>query len=193
LAGEEWYWVARALGPYAAPLAADIAALGLFADQVNALGAEIFAQQDANLNAIARAAARDNEGKANPGEQCKTENSGGGAKRPPAAKGDVAADDDGPDDPFNWGRPETLQDHFDRHGADVGARTSQEYARMAEKFRAEAERAGYHSFRDSQGTQRIYDQATNRFGSYNADGSTRTFFSPSRGPDYWVGQLLRFK
>ena len=96
LAGNEWYWVARQLGPYAAPLAADIAALALFADQVNELGAEIFAQQDANLNAIARAAARENEGKPNPGEPCKADASGGRAKGPPPAKGDVAADDEGP-------------------------------------------------------------------------------------------------
>jgi len=59
LAGEEWYYVAQELGPYAAPLAADIAALALFADSVNDLGAEIFAQQDANADAIARAAERD--------------------------------------------------------------------------------------------------------------------------------------
>ena len=35
LAGEERYWATRALGPHAAPLAADIVALALFADSVN--------------------------------------------------------------------------------------------------------------------------------------------------------------
>ncbi|MES1178300.1 MAG: hypothetical protein ABUL62_28520, partial [Myxococcales bacterium] len=78
-AGNEWAYLAPELAPYAAPLAADIVALSLFADQVNGLGAEIFAQQDANANAIARAAARDNQGRPSPGEPCKTESSGGGA------------------------------------------------------------------------------------------------------------------
>jgi hypothetical protein len=91
-------------------------ALSLFADQVNGLGAEIFAQQDANANAIARAAARDNQGRPSPGEPCKTESSGGGAKGPPAAKGDVAADSPDPIDPNKlnhiFGKPEHGLDDF---------------------------------------------------------------------------------
>jgi hypothetical protein len=174
-------------------LAADIVALSLFADQVNDLGAEIFAQQDANLNAIARAAARDNEGKPDPGEPCKTESSGGGAKGPPAAAGDVSADDEDEPPAPNWGRPETLQDHFDRHGGDVGARTPEEYASKAEQFRQEAARGQYDSFTDKNGVTRVYDQNSNRFGSYNADGTTKTFYTPTRGLAYWLDQALRFK
>jgi len=133
LAGEEWYYVAQELGPYAAPLAADIAALALFADSVNDLGAEIFAQQDANLNAIARAAARDNEGKPNPGEPCKAENSGGGAKGPPAAKGDVAAAPDPKRVPginSQFGRK--FGEHMDPERS--GYRSPEEYRNLADEI-----------------------------------------------------------
>ncbi|CAB4243600.1 Pyocin large subunit-like protein (fragment) [Methylacidimicrobium sp. AP8] len=34
---------------------------------------------------------------------------------------------------------------------------------------------------DSEGVIRIYDPATNTFGSYNADGTTRTFYKPYGG------------
>jgi guanyl-specific ribonuclease Sa len=87
----------RALGPAGAAAAATAFSLAIFADQVNALGAEIFAQQDANLNAIARASAKDeNQGRPNPGESCETDTGGAGAKVPPAAKGDVGADSPNP-------------------------------------------------------------------------------------------------
>ena len=92
--------LARALGPAGAAAAAAAFSLALFSDQVNGLGAEIFAQQDANLNAIARAAAKDaeNQGRPNPGTSC-ADASGGGAKGPPAAKGDVGADSPDPSIP----------------------------------------------------------------------------------------------
>jgi pyocin large subunit-like protein len=41
---------------------------------------------------------------------------------------------------------------------------------------------------DSNGNVRVYDPNTNTFGSYNSDGSTKTYFKPSRGIDYWNGQ-----
>jgi RHS repeat-associated protein len=122
LAGSEWYWVTRPLGPYAAPLAADIAALSLFADQVNDLGAEIFAQQDANLNAIARAAARENEGKASR-DPCKSDASGGGAKGPPSAAGDVAADEPGPRNPRHHIFPQEFRSEFESAGIDIDEHT----------------------------------------------------------------------
>jgi hypothetical protein len=62
----------------------------VFADQVNGLGAEIFAQQDANLNAIAKASARNREQ-----SNCPDAEAGGGGDRarvPPTAS--AGADED---------------------------------------------------------------------------------------------------
>jgi len=38
------------------------------------------------------------------------------------------------------------------------------------------------------GTIRVYDQKSNSFGSYNPDGTTRTFFKPKEGSKYWDRQ-----
>ncbi|MFZ5896860.1 MAG: RHS repeat-associated core domain-containing protein [Myxococcota bacterium] len=95
--------IARSLGPAGAAAAAAAASLALFAEQVDALGAEIFAQQDANLNAIARAAARDDQEKPGSGSNCKTEAGGGGdnGRVPPAV---AAGADEDPDPNESRGR-----------------------------------------------------------------------------------------
>ena len=59
---------ARATGPYAAALLAG-AALGAFSVEVSDLADELFAQQDANADAIARAASRSKACKAGPPDQ----------------------------------------------------------------------------------------------------------------------------
>ena len=41
------------------------------------------------------------------------------------------------------------------------------------------------SSNDADGTLRIYDRGTNTFGSYNPDGSTKTFYKPEGGANYW--------
>jgi len=34
----------------------------------------------------------------------------------------------------------------------------------------------------------VYDESTNTFGSYNSDGSTKTFYKPTDGVEYWNRQ-----
>jgi pyocin large subunit-like protein len=41
---------------------------------------------------------------------------------------------------------------------------------------------------DTDGTIRVYDPKTNTFGSYNADGTSKTFYKPTRGRAYWDDQ-----
>lgn len=78
-----------------------------------------------------------------------------------------------------------LDDHFARHGRDVGARSAQEYAELAAKFRAE----GTHPTKvGADGTVRMYDPASNTFASYTPDGTIKTFFKPSSGAAYWDRQ-----
>jgi hypothetical protein len=94
-----------------------------------------------------------------------------------------------------WGRPETLEDHFQRHGADFGAATQEEYALMASEFLQRSQMAGLPTKVDANGVIRVYDPATNTFGAYNPNGTTRTFLMPNpavhRYPtnlDYWNAQ-----
>lgn len=41
---------------------------------------------------------------------------------------------------------------------------------------------------DADGNIRVYDPNTNTFGSYNPDGSTKTYFKPSGGQGYFNRQ-----
>jgi len=84
-----------------------------------------------------------------------------------------------------WEQTGTLTDHFDRHGADFGAKTEDEYAKMAYEFFIN--RNKYLVKVDTDGTIRVYDRKTDTFGSYNSDGSTKTFFKPN-SPGYWERQ-----
>jgi hypothetical protein len=85
----------------------------------------------------------------------------------------------------NWANPDTLQDHFDRHGADFEAADPLDYAMKARNFFDHP--ADFRTKIDSEGVIRIYDPNTNTFGAYNADGSTRTFFKPA-SPTYFDRQ-----
>jgi hypothetical protein len=76
-----------------------------------------------------------------------------------------------------WGDRSTLDDHFDRHGAGVGANSEGEYVEMSQQFQGERFNDGIRSKTDRYGNVRIWDTRTNRFGSYNSDGTTRTFLT----------------
>jgi len=77
-----------------------------------------------------------------------------------------------------WGRPETLPDHFARHGQDFQARDADDYAAQAAAFLQRAKTTGLPAKRASDGSLRIYDAATDTFGAYNANATTRSFFKP---------------
>ena len=83
----------------------------------------------------------------------------------------------------NWGNPNALQDHYDRHGSDFGSVSPQDYANQANDFYNN--RANYQTKTDQFGITRVYDATTNTFGAYNADGTTKTFFKPFSGSSYF--------
>jgi hypothetical protein len=80
----------------------------------------------------------------------------------------------------SWGNQNTLEDHFNRHGSDFGSGSQEEYAQQAKDFLLRAQAQGLPTKIDpTDGSIRVYDPATNEFGSYNANGTTRTYFQPS--------------
>jgi pyocin large subunit-like protein len=87
-----------------------------------------------------------------------------------------------------WGLPETLARHFKDHGADFGAKSAEEYASMASDFLARAQKGKLPTKISQEGTIRVYEPSTNTFGSYNPDGTTRTFYKPTQGQRYWERQ-----
>lgn len=102
----------------------------------------------------------------------------------------------------NWGDPSTLDKHFADHGADFGAVDASDYSQKATDFLNSAESAGRPTkINDVDGVTRVYDPDTNTFGSYNANGTTKTFFKPDpaihkepTNMDYWnkqAGRVIR--
>ena len=119
----------------------------------------------------------------------------GGVSGARSAVGDAAEDEGGTgggaggaDDATSnhWGNQSTLEDHFIRHGEDVGATDAENYADIANEFYQN--RANYQVKVDNNGVIRVYDSTNNVFGSYNPDGSTRTLFSPIDGQAYFDNQ-----
>lgn len=89
-----------------------------------------------------------------------------------------------------WGNPSTLTDHFNRHGGDFGSPSEGAYANEAQQFLQRAVGEHLPTKVGPDGTIRVYDPATNTFGSYNPDGSTKTYFKPdlTKNPNYWGDQ-----
>jgi RHS repeat-associated protein len=88
----------------------------------------------------------------------------------------------------SWGNPNKLEDHFIRHGDDFGAQSAEDYADQASQFYQDSQANDLPTVIDSDGVTRVYDPDTNTFGSYNDDGTTRTFFKPTGGANYWYDQ-----
>lgn len=108
----------------------------------------------------------------------------------PGAGGSTAspvAQPQAPPTAVTWGSLRSLQDHFERHGRDFGAKNADDYARQAWLFLQRGRTEGLPAKRDSDGVLRVYDPATRSFGAYNRDGTTRTFFKPGRR-DYFQDQ-----
>lgn len=87
-----------------------------------------------------------------------------------------------------WAEPSTLAKHFSKHGADFGVSTARAYANEAHEFLLRALRDRLPMKIDRSGTLRVFDPASNTFGSYTRQGLTRTFFKPRR-PGYWPDQV----
>jgi len=87
-----------------------------------------------------------------------------------------------------WGDRWSLQDHYNRHGADFGATSPDDYAAKAWLFLQRAKDEGLAAKLDeSDGTIRVWEGRTRAFAAYNRDFTTKTFFRPGSG-DYFNRQ-----
>lgn len=83
-----------------------------------------------------------------------------------------------------WADPNTLHDHTARHGPDFGITGSdpaaqERYAGLAnESFRRGLADLKVRVKQDAGGTIRMWDPATDEFGSYRMNGMTRTYYKP---------------
>lgn len=111
---------------------------------------------------------------------------GGGATGPLAGKFDPTKLQ-APPARQTWGAPRSLQDHFDRHGADFSAKDPEDYAAQAWVFLRRAKAEGLPAKLDDDGVLRVYEPKTRSFAAYNKDLTTRTYFKPGRR-DYFDDQ-----
>lgn len=94
---------------------------------------------------------------------------------------------DAPSTRLIWGNISSLQDHFDRHGGDFGAKSPDDYAAQAWRFRERAASERLQMKLDTDGTVRVFDPKTRAFAAYNRDGTAKTYFRPDN-PSYWQRQ-----
>lgn len=88
---------------------------------------------------------------------------------------------------YVMGNPSTLARHFRDHGADFGAKSAGDYAAQASQFFICSQVDRLPTKIDADGVIRVYDPKTNTFGSFNPDGTTKSFFKPA-SPTYWDRQ-----
>ena len=84
-----------------------------------------------------------------------------------------------------------LDEHYDKHGAEFGRITKQDYLRQAQLLRdAKAGGPILEAVRRD-GVITRYDQHTGAFIAFNPNGVIRTFFKPNDGERYWRRQAER--
>jgi outer membrane biosynthesis protein TonB len=84
------------------------------------------------------------------------------------------------------------EDHFDKHGAEFGRITADEYLAKAQALRdAPLSRDILEATRKDDGVICRFDKRSGAFLAYHADKSIRTFFRPNDGEAYFRRQLNR--
>lgn len=104
---------------------------------------------------------------------------------PPVAKNAIVRD--APATRKTWGNIGSLPDHFARHGADFSAKSADDYAAQAWRFRERVATEHLPMKLDTDGTVRVFDPKTRAFASFNRDGTTKTYFRPDSA-GYWQRQ-----
>lgn len=84
------------------------------------------------------------------------------------------------------------QSHFDKHGAEFGRITADEYLALAQRLRdAPLSADVIEHVRDGDGVITRFDRKGGGFLAFHADGSIRTFFRPNDGEAYFRRQADR--
>lgn len=83
---------------------------------------------------------------------------------------------------------ENARHHFERDGAEFGARTLDDFVAKAHAFTARPPRGTLRIERRN-GDRLLYDPASNTFAVVTRAGAPRTMFRPREGRDYWNRQV----
>ncbi len=92
---------------------------------------------------------------------------------------------------FAWAKDfnsKTLQDHFNRHGEQMGCKTKESYAAHAVKFANTVDRKNCVSFVDKKGSTYKYNKKSNTLVIVTKDGYVVTYFKPAKGYNYYLNE-----
>ena len=84
-----------------------------------------------------------------------------------------------------------LQEHYQKHGAEFGGITIEEYLRRAQSLRDRPVGGEVLEAVRRDGVATRFDRSTGAFIAFNADGTIRTFFKPNAGETYFKRQQER--
>lgn len=84
-----------------------------------------------------------------------------------------------------------LDEHYQKHGAEFGRITKQDYLRQAQLLRDAKVGGPVLEAVRRDGVVTRYDQQTGAFIAFNPNGVIRTFFKPNDGERYWRRQAER--
>jgi filamentous hemagglutinin len=87
-------------------------------------------------------------------------------------------DQNGRDQQSRFGSERQLNDHFNRHGSDFGARTAAEYEAQASRFLSGPRSSRVLESVRTNGDIVRYDPVTEEFGVLRKDGTIRTYYKP---------------
>ena len=84
-----------------------------------------------------------------------------------------------------------LDEHYQKHGAEFGNISKQEYLRLAQELRDAPASGAILEDRRGNGQFTRFDKRHGYFGAYNPDRTVRTFFIPNDGERYFRRQARR--
>lgn len=87
--------------------------------------------------------------------------------------------------------PRLLEEHYRKHGREVGARSEEEYLRMAQALRDRSAGGEVLQEERTDGVICRFDRSTGLFLAYEPDGVIRTCFKPNDGEAYFHRQMNR--
>ncbi len=87
---------------------------------------------------------------------------------------------------YNFRKPEYLQEHFEKHGAEFGYATAEEYLAGANRVVASPE--ALHKQEAEDGDDVYYLESTNEIVFVSTSGYLRTYFKPNDGKAYFDRQ-----
>ncbi|MCH4072362.1 hypothetical protein [Pseudoramibacter sp.] len=92
---------------------------------------------------------------------------------------------------FPWAKDfntRTADDHFQRHGSQMGTNTKESYIAHAVKFANHVDRKNNVSFVDKKGTTYKYNKPSNTLVIVTKDGIVITYFKPENGYRYYLNE-----